>query len=142
MAKGTRGGKRTGGAQQNNATSDRSAFVWDIATRMTGGLSYEDRESAVDNFLKANPFEDKDELSADIDSANAEIKIAERRFANIPIYFPGQKIPAGYTEIQGATTAPKGFALFSNNQSRFSGNRKTILVAIPDYWRSTNIPLF
>lgn len=46
----------------------------------------------------------------------------------------GKKIvntpPKGYTKLEGATTAPKGYTWYSNNKSMFEipNKRKTILV--------------
>ena len=37
-------------------------------------------------------------------------------------------IPKGYVKEEGATTAPNGYTWYSNNKSRFSGQRKLVLV--------------
>lgn len=39
-----------------------------------------------------------------------------------------KKAPEGYTKVIGATTNPIGASLYSNNKSRFSGERKSVLV--------------
>ncbi len=52
------------------------------------------------------------------------------------IYKSGRKVealnsvPKGYRKTRGATTAPKGYAWHNNQQSRFSGKRKSVLVKI------------
>ena len=38
------------------------------------------------------------------------------------------KVPTGYTKVEGATTNPKGAELYSNNKSRFNGERESVLV--------------
>ena len=40
------------------------------------------------------------------------------------------KIPKGWVRTKGATTAPRGFAWYSNGASRFSGQRKIALIRI------------
>ena len=39
-----------------------------------------------------------------------------------------KSVPKGFVKTIGATTAPRGFALYNNKQSRFSGKRKIVLV--------------
>ena len=38
------------------------------------------------------------------------------------------RAPKGFVKTVGATTAPRGFELFDNRQSRFSGRREIVLV--------------
>lgn len=38
------------------------------------------------------------------------------------------RMPKGWIKLEGATTAPRGYEWISNNQSLFSGNRKTALL--------------
>lgn len=38
------------------------------------------------------------------------------------------RMPKGWSKLEGATTAPRGYEWISNNQSLFSGNRKTALL--------------
>ena len=40
------------------------------------------------------------------------------------------KLPKGWSEVVGAVTAPAGYAIVSNNKSRFGGNRETALLKI------------
>ena len=40
------------------------------------------------------------------------------------------KAPKGFTKVKGVTTNPRGFELFSNNKSRFGGQRKSVLIKI------------
>jgi len=39
-----------------------------------------------------------------------------------------KKVPKGWRKTKGATTAPMGFAWYSNGKSRFSGERKIALI--------------
>lgn len=135
MPKGTRGGKRTGSIA---SIKDRSEFVWELAQK---GITYAKKDSTINQFRTNNPMTagSYDDLLADVDAAATEIAIAKRRFPDVPLYI-NKPVPAGYTRIAGATTAPNGFAWYSNNQSRFSGNRKTILVAISDYYDGLYLP--
>lgn len=43
--------------------------------------------------------------------------------------------PAGWVKVSGATTTPIGYDLWSNNKSRFGGERKTALVLKGDWIR-------
>ena len=36
-----------------------------------------------------------------------------------------EAMPEGWSFVEGATTAPKGYRWIHNNKSRFSGERKT-----------------
>lgn len=38
------------------------------------------------------------------------------------------ELPKGWTRIEGALTAPRGYTWVSNNKSRFSGERKSALI--------------
>lgn len=48
-----------------------------------------------------------------------------RLLLTTPIY---DKIPLGWAEIKGASTAPVGYTWISNNKSYFSGERKQALL--------------
>lgn len=135
MAKGNRGGKRNVALAK---IQDRSEFVWELAKK---GITYARKTSTINQFRQNNPMRagSYDDLLADVDARATEIAIANRRFPNTPIYI-NQPIPAGYVKITGATTAPNGFEWYSNNKSRFGGERKTILVAIPDYYDGLYLP--
>ena len=37
-------------------------------------------------------------------------------------------LPDGWQEVKGATTIPSGYILICNNESRFSGKRRTALL--------------
>ncbi len=39
-------------------------------------------------------------------------------------------VPNGYRKTEGATTAPLGFEWYNNGKSRFSGNRKIVLIKV------------
>ena len=40
------------------------------------------------------------------------------------------ELPKGWTRIEGALTAPRGYTWVSNSKSRFSGERKSALIKI------------
>ena len=127
MAKGNRGGKRTAPLSK---LTDRSEFVWRLAEK---GINYGRKESTIKQFMKNNSqIAGYDNLLADVDMRAMEIKIAQTK--NVPVILYGDSIPSGYKPIAGRTTAPNGFEWYSNGKSRFSGERKTVLVAIKDFY--------
>lgn len=46
------------------------------------------------------------------------------------------ELPKGWKRVEGATTAPNGYVVVSNNQSRFGGDRETKLIKQEDYLNS------
>lgn len=44
-----------------------------------------------------------------------------------------KELPKGWKKVEGATTAPNGYIVVSNNKSRFDGNRETKLIKQEDY---------
>lgn len=43
------------------------------------------------------------------------------------------ELPKGWKRVEGATTAPNGYVVVSNNQSRFGGDRETKLIKQEDF---------
>ena len=72
-----------------------------------------------------------DKISQPDSSVNSEVKQGVRKNGSMFSYV--DRLPDGYTYDKNATTAPLGYRWASNNKSRFSGERESILVKEDDY---------
>lgn len=48
-----------------------------------------------------------------------------------------KELPSGWKRVEGATTAPNGYVVVSNNKSRLGGERETKLIKQEDFEKST-----